>query len=196
MKVLEERLNKIKEELIEMHKISKEAVELCLDSRSLAKVSSIERRADVMNTDIDDSCLVAVALYQPVARDLRFLASVMRLSANYERITDLAEKIAKLENKDAERLKEMQKIVLEMFDIVYEALSEGKTEDLKDRLVEKDDVLDKINKKILEENMEKKVKEAIDTIIAAKHFERIGDILSKNGSRIIYIKEGKRVWIK
>lgn len=44
--------------------------------------------------------------------------------------------------------------------------------------------------------MEKKVKEAIDTIIAAKHFERIGDILSKNGSRIIYIEEGKRVWIK
>ncbi|ADC65131.1 phosphate uptake regulator, PhoU [Ferroglobus placidus DSM 10642] len=196
MKVLEERLNKIKEELIEMHRISKEAVELCLDSRSLAKVSSIERRADVMNTDIDDNCLVAVALYQPVARDLRFLASVMRLSANYERITDLAEKIAKLENKDAERLKEMQETVLEMFDIVYEALSEGKIESLKDRLVEKDDVLDKINKKILEENMEKKVKEAIDTIIAAKHFERIGDILSKNGSRIIYIEEGKRVWIK
>ncbi len=196
MRILEERLNKIKEELIEMHNISREAVELCLDRRSLTKVSSIERRADVMNTDIDDSCLVAVALYQPVARDLRFLASVMRLSANYERISDLAEKIAKLENKDVEKLKEMQKIVLEMFDIVYEALTEGKIESLKDKLVERDDVLDKINRKILEENMERKVKEAIDTIIAAKHFERIGDILSKNGSRIIYIEEGKRVWIK
>ncbi len=196
MKILEERLHKIKEELVEMHVISKQAVELCLDDKSLTRVSDIERRADVMNTDIDDNCLVAVALYQPVARDLRFIASVMRMSTNYERITDLAEKIAKLENKDVSKLREMQEVVLEMFDVVYDALVNENIEGLKERLVERDDVIDKLNKKILEESMDKKVKEAIDTIIAAKHFERIGDILSKNGSRIIYIKEGKRVWIK
>ncbi|WP_456369439.1 phosphate signaling complex PhoU family protein [Geoglobus sp.] len=204
MKVLEERLDRIRSELVELHHLSKKAVELSIAAMyggedEELEVGRIEKQADVMNTDIENDSLSAVALFQPVAKDLRFLSTVMRLSGNYERITDLALKIAQ-STVDSDfcrdKLEEMHATVLEMFDIVENALK-GEVEGMKGELVSRDDridllkreVLDQVEGRVLDRNM-------LGIIFAATHLERIGDILSKNGARIIFIEEGRRVWIK
>ncbi len=204
MKALEERLEKIKGELLELHRLSKRAVELTInaisgDEVSRYEVEKIEKQADVLNTDIENDSLSAVALFQPVAKDLRFLSTVMRLSGNYERITDLAWKVARFrisEGHFAEKLKTMQIIILEMFDIVEKAL-EGDTGRMRDELIFRDDRLDTLKEEVIDDLLGSELThESLSILLSAIHFERIGDILSKNGARIIFINEGRRVWIK
>ena len=204
MRVLEERLDKIKGELIELHRMSKNAVELSLkaalnDDVIRYQVEKIEKQADVLNTDIENDSLAAVALFQPVAKDLRFLSTVMRLSGNYERITDLALKIARFSissKKFVEKLEVMQVIIIEMFDIVERALR-GNTDRMRDELISRDDKLDMLKQEIIDDLLGGELnQENLSILLSAIHFERIGDILSKNGARIIFINEGRRVWIK
>ncbi len=204
MKVLEERLEKIKNELLELHRMSKNAVELSLkaalnDDVTRYQVEKIEKQADVLNTDIENDSLAAVALFQPVAKDLRFLSTVMRLSGNYERITDLALKIARFsisDNEFTEKLLAMQAVILEMFDIVERAI-QGDTDRMRDELISRDDRLDMMKDEIIGGLLGGELsQENLSILLSAIHFERIGDILSKNGARIIFINEGRRVWIK
>ena len=77
--------DKIKDEILKLHQMAEQWY-LCPDAmygdeEKEGKVSEIGKEADVLNTDVDNDCLMAVALYQPVARDLRFVASIMRMSA-------------------------------------------------------------------------------------------------------------------
>lgn len=204
MRVLEERLERIKSELVELHHLSRKAVELSVKAMyggedERFEVGKIEKQADVMNTDIENDSLSAVALFQPVAKDLRFLATVMRLSGNYERITDLALKIARYDVKSdlcRDKIEEMHGTVLEMFDTVEKALK-GEVEGMKGELVSRDDRIDMLKEEVMKE-VDGKVlnRDVLSIIFAATHLERIGDILNKNGARIIFIEEGRRVWIK
>ena len=204
MKVLEERLEKIKRELVELHRLSEKAVELslkaaCGDDVSRYEVEKIEKQADVLNTDIENDSLSAVALFQPVAKDLRFLSTVMRLSGNYERISDLALKIARFnisKSDFVDKLNAMNVIILEMFSIIENAL-EGETDRMRDELIFRDDKLDSLKQEIIDGLVGMELSdENLSILLSAIHFERIGDIFSKNGARIIFINEGRRVWIK
>jgi|GEM_PF-1467340 ABC-type phosphate transport system permease subunit len=38
--------------------------------------------------------------------------------------------------------------------------------------------------------------DAIKTFLVSRYLERIGDIIEKNGARVIFIKEGRKVWVK
>jgi phosphate transport system protein len=40
------------------------------------------------------------------------------------------------------------------------------------------------------------VEDTVDLVFVARHLERIADLLSKIGARLIFIEEGRRVWIK
>lgn len=50
---------------------------------------------DLMEVDIEEECLKALALHQPVAHDLRFIIAVLKVNSDLERIGDLAAGIAK-----------------------------------------------------------------------------------------------------
>jgi phosphate transport system protein len=66
-------------------------------------VDRIEEESDLLNLKIDDNCFKITALQQPVARDLRFIAMMIKISDNYERICDLAQKIADIARKYEEK---------------------------------------------------------------------------------------------
>ncbi|MFP4559216.1 MAG: hypothetical protein ACLFO6_06955, partial [Archaeoglobaceae archaeon] len=40
------------------------------------------------------------------------------------------------------------------------------------------------------------IEDMVDMVLIAMHYERIADLLNKIGSRLIFIEEGRRVWIK
>ncbi|AIY89865.1 phosphate signaling complex PhoU family protein [Geoglobus acetivorans] len=202
MRVLDERLEKIKEEVVELHGIAKNSVELCIDAlfgdeNSAVKIDELERYSDILNTDIENEALGAVALFQPVARDLRFLATIMRISGNYERIVDYALKISRCRaNRFREELEEIRKVLLEMFDILGSAL-QGDVESIADKLMTRDDMIDRKSRDIIDRlKGEEMTDETLCLIFSARFLERIGDILAKTGARILYIEKGRRVWIK
>lgn len=53
-----------------------------------------ERETDVMEVDVEEECLKILALYQPVASDLRMIIAVLKINQDLERIGDLAVHIA------------------------------------------------------------------------------------------------------
>jgi len=212
MKILEEKLKSIKEDVIEIHKLAQKAVDVCIDAlrgdEEKKKIASdMEQIVDVINTDVDCECVSVVALFQPVARDLRFTMSMMRISASYERITDLAQEIANYNvptgfDEVIDIFQKMKSLHLEMFKLIGDALKTGNTDNLKEELTKIDDKIDDLYNKsldVLKETVKKdpqKIDKVIELVFVARHLERIADILSKIGARIIFIEEGVRVWIK
>ena len=63
------------------------------DHTLLQEASRIEREIDAEEVQIEEDCLKLIALYQPVAGDLRFIASVLKINAELERYRILAQDI-------------------------------------------------------------------------------------------------------
>jgi phosphate transport system protein len=65
------------------------------DAAKARKVISTDVLIDQNEVEVEEECLKILALYQPVAGDLRFVAAVIKINSELERIGDLAENIAK-----------------------------------------------------------------------------------------------------
>lgn len=65
------------------------------DTLLAKKIISEDRQIDLLELSIDEDCLRLLALYQPVASDLRFITTAMLISTDMERIGDLTVEIAK-----------------------------------------------------------------------------------------------------
>ncbi len=211
-KTFDAKLDEIRDELIKLAEVAKEAVRISVESlrmrdASLAgKVSELEEKSDLMNLDVEETCMKLTATQQPVARDLRFISTAMRISINFERICDIAEKVAwvgkkRLELPLPEKLMKISGIIQEMIDIDIKAISEKDTK-VVEVLQSKDDEIDAIwresygeFKRMIVENP-KVTNDAIDYLFVANYLERIGDIAAKTGARVVYMLEGRRVWIK
>ncbi len=200
--MIEKRLEALKAEVLELHKLAKKSTEICLEGLKgnddvRRETAKIEQMADVLNTDTDFNCVTAIALYQPVARDLRFIISMMRIAGSYERITDLTQEISMYECSDEfllEKFEGMVDTLLTMFEVIERAY-EGDTENLRKQLWALDDLVDRYYVEAMD-YMSEMCGCSVDWVLTARHLERIGDLLGKVGARIIFIEEGRRVWIK
>jgi len=66
-----------------------------LDEQLAQEVIAQDRRVDLKEIEIEEECLKAMALHQPVAIDLRLLITVLKINNDLERIGDMAVNIAK-----------------------------------------------------------------------------------------------------
>jgi phosphate transport system protein len=65
-----------------------------MDGALARQVAENDDRIDHIEVDLEEECLKVLALYQPVANDLRFIVSVLKINNDLERIADLAVNIA------------------------------------------------------------------------------------------------------
>ena len=132
----------------------REAV-LTLDKELAQQVIVRERRVNAFELKIDSDVEDVIALYNPVAIDLRFVLAMLKINTNLERLGDFAEGIARFVVKSEEpvldeellkrlRLEEMQKQVLSMLEVAKRALNEESLE-LATSVFAKDNLLDEIN---------------------------------------------------
>ena len=93
-KILDKGIEGIIDEVLTISKITSETVDLAIKSlknRDLGLYSAVvkkEEESDLLNLKIDDDCFRITALQQPVAKDLRCIATMIKISDNYERICD------------------------------------------------------------------------------------------------------------
>lgn len=91
-----EKLEALKGRLLIMGGLAEERLRLAMralvdrDHDRLADVISGDARIDELQMEIDDRCFTLLALYQPVAVDLRTIVSTLKISADLERVGDLA----------------------------------------------------------------------------------------------------------
>ncbi len=214
-KVFQMELDRLETDVIKMAQLTRDAVSLSVDSlknqdvEMAARVIEIEENSDVLNIEISDRGMMLTATQQPVARDLRFISSMMKISDSFERICDYAEKIARITMKSAHKpllrplvdIPRMSDNIQTMIDLDIDAIQNrdaGPTE----RLSPLDDVIDALYQTLYTEllnfmiNDTTTIDDATDLLFVARYLERIGDITCKIGSMIVFMLEGKRVWIK
>lgn len=100
-KHLERELDRLKQLIYTLGARVDENLELAVksfqdsDIELAKKVIADDFEIDDLEVEVEEECLKALALYQPVAIDLRFIIAVMKMNSDLERIGDLAADIAK-----------------------------------------------------------------------------------------------------
>ena len=154
---------------------------------------------DDMEYVIEERCLKLIALQAPMAKDLRFIATAMKIITDLERIADHAVDIAKITIRLAD-----ETYIKELIDIprmgeittrmIKESIDAYVNQDAeKAREVAKiDDEVDALHKQIFRELLlimmedPKKISQATNFLFVSKSLERIGDYVTNICERIIY----------
>lgn len=170
------------------------------------EVVSTEKRVNAFELKIDRDCEDILALFAPVAIDLRFLLAVLKINMNLERTGDIAEGIAKFvidlpEDFDVQLLEITR--VIEMFkqgnEMVAEVMDAFEKEDtvLARKVFKKDDLLDQINAEaanVVAEYIQKnpsKTASALYILSSIRKLERVGDQAKNMAEEIIFYSEAK-----
>jgi phosphate transport system protein len=212
MKQLEKELDAIKTELINMWELVSAQVSSsreCLTEfdKDLAREIQVkEKRVNSVELNIDQDCENVFALYAPVAVDLRFLLSILKINSNLERVGDIADGIAKHiikaevcfkpELLGATRIMEMFDVGLNMLKITLLAFEREDTV-LARSIFKMDEVLDDINTKAnvyiidyLKKSPED-LDQALYVLSIIRKLERVGDQVKNIAEEIIFYLEAK-----
>jgi phosphate transport system protein len=101
MKHLQRETDRLKRKILALGALVEDNLRLAfqaIEQRDAAKARRVietDVLIDQNEVEIEEECLKILALYQPVAGDLRFVAAVIKINSELERIGDLAENIAK-----------------------------------------------------------------------------------------------------
>ncbi len=212
MTQLETELGQLKEEVKNMWGLVRSQLLKALSSlinfdKDLAReVVLMEKRVNATELKIDRDCENILALYTPVAIDLRFLLAVLKINSNLERIGDIAEGIAKYmlsaEKEftqsllDATELIEMYRESIIMLEETLEAFTNEDTA-LARSVFKKDEYLDNINIKINERLCEylktssDDLDQALYVLSIVRKLERVGDQSKNIAEEIIFYIEAK-----
>jgi phosphate transport system protein len=172
----------------------------------VADVISGDARINDLQIEIDNSCFTVMALYQPVAVDLRTIVSTLKINADLERVGDLAVNIGEATRRYLQHppvkplidLPRMGELALKM---LRESLDAFVATDvsLAKRVLRQDDWLDALKDQILRELLtfmlcdRKHIEPAIDLILISRHLERVGDHATNVAEDVIFIVEARDV---
>lgn len=97
---LQREIDKLKRQFLGLSAMVEEAVQKAVesatrrDSELARQVIAEDKGIDQREVDIEEECLKMLALYQPVAADLRLIVTILKMNDELERIADLAANIA------------------------------------------------------------------------------------------------------
>lgn len=208
----DEQLGQLNREVIAMGALCEEAIALAaraiLDKNlSLAsQVRPLEGEVDRKERDIETLCMRLLLQQQPVARDLRQISAALKMISDLERIGDQAADIAELaayliqhQGLQSDLIGHMAREVIRMVTESTEAFAQKDTE-LANAVIRRDDAVDDLFSQIkstlitlIAENPEEG-EYAIDLLMAAKYFERIGDHAVNVAEWVLYSVTGIHCW--
>jgi phosphate transport system protein len=184
--------------------ISKSITALINRDTALAqRVIANDSEIDAMEVEVEEECLKILALYQPVAADLRFVVAVLKINNDLERMGDLARNIAKrvtqLEGGDPYDLPpEIRTMATQAQEMVRQCLDAVVKRDptLARQVREEDDIVDEARQRIQRRVMQgiKEHPENVENLLrinsVAKHIERIADMATNIAEDVVYMVEG------
>lgn len=206
----DEELKQLKNKLLEMAGAVEQAIYHSVkslvnrDEKLVKEVIANDRKINDLELEIEDLCLKLIALHQPMAVDLRFIAAAMKINNDLERMGDqavnIAERAADLLTKsplkplmDIPRMAELaQKMVKDSIDAFVNGDAAAAQE-----ICRRDSAVDSLNDKVLQEMLSAMhsdsatVERAVDLILVGRHLERIADHATNIAEEVVYITEGK-----
>jgi phosphate transport system protein len=213
MPAIEPELQALKDNLHDMLTLVKNQVVKCKDAIekkdvSLAEeVMDDERRVNIQELAIDRDCESILALYTPVATDLRLVLATLKITNDLERIGDNAKGLAKflLSNiKESHNwlndfhVTEMLDVLISMLKDMGEALRKDDTR-LALKTTKKDEALNEFNKKAFKTTAElikshpHDAKTLLTLFSLIRDLERAGDLTKNIAEEIVFHIEAKVV---
>jgi len=205
-------LHKLKEEVISMGSLVSKAIGdsvLSLKNRDVGlaqKVIEMDREIDSMDHKIEEDCMRLLALQQPMARDLRLIISVLKMSIDLERMGDLALEIAVITKitasvppvkplVDIPRMSDICQDMLKNLMIAFENKDVEAAKVVAKRDDEIDMLFDQVRRELISYMIEdpKKITGAQHLNFAARYLERIGDHITNLSENVVFMVTGERV---
>lgn len=175
------------------------------DLSGAERVISDDPQVDALREDLEERTFQMIARQQPVATDLRLLVTTLHLSADLERMGDLARHIAKVarmrypelavpeEVRDV--ISQMGTVALSLVEKVADVI-EGRDVALAQALEAEDDSMDALHRKLftllLSPNWTHGVESAIDMTLLGRYYERYADHAVSVAQRVVFIVTGER----
>lgn len=214
MSHLDEELKKLKADIVEMWNLVISQLESAriaiedFDKEKVAEVMTNEKRVDAYELKINMDCENILALFNPLANDLRFVLAVLKINYNLERIGDYARSIAKLMKNSGKpfsksslgeaKIHSMFLVSLEMLTDALDAFEKENNQKAM-ALFQKDEKLDEVNKnanKIIASLIKddpKDIMNALDLLSVIRKLERVGDQTKNISEEIVFYIEAKQI---
>jgi len=205
----QEELEALQNRLLEMAGVVESAIHSSVrslvnsDEKEAARVLEHEERINHMEIEIDEHATRLMALYQPMAKDMRFLTAAIKINSDLERMGDLAVNVAERSLSLA-----LQPPVKPLIDIPHMAdLVESMVQKCLDAFVrrdgdvaravlESDDAVDDLKDSIYEELMQfmesdpSTIRRAVDLMFVAHNLERIADHATNISEDVLFLVKG------
>ena len=205
-------LDDLKQKLLAMGGLAEQAVERAArayQSRDLSLCEMVlrdESRINAAEREVDELAVDLLAMQQPMAVDLRFVISCIKINADLERVGDQAVNIAERVMDLAARpdsiievdIPRMAQLSISM---VHDALNAFLTADvaMAQTVLERDDLVDNMNREIFETvdaDMGKSTsnhRHLLDTLVVARNLERVADHATNIAEDVIFWVRGADV---
>lgn len=168
-------------------------------------VIAADEQVDALQVDIEERSFGLIARQQPVATDLRVIITGLRMTADLERMGDLARHVAKLARMRYPRSAipaELRGTIVEMGQVAERIVAKTgsviATRDLAlaAELETDDDVMDQLHRTLfavlLSPDWEHGVETAIDVTLCGRYYERFADHAVSVARRVVYLVTGER----
>jgi phosphate transport system protein len=207
---LQRELEKIKKRILSLGALTEERVHRTAeaiynrDAAAAEKIIESDWEIDEMEVEVEEECLKILALYQPVAVDLRFLVATIKINNDLERIGDeavnISERVVTMTKRPdpgfvfdympmAEKSQSMLKMSLDALvnldiDLAYKVIT---LDDEVDAI--KEEAYDKVKAAIKEKP--DRVGYMINLLLISRHLERLADHCTNIAEEVIYLIEGE-----
>jgi len=206
----DEQLEELNGMLIEMGAMIEKAISHATSAimqrdADLAKQAiAMDAEVDQMEKDIEAMCLQLLLRQQPVARDLRLISAALKMITDMERIGDQAADISEIvtylsQKKLIMKLEHIPQMAEATSKMVTESVEAYVKKDLKlaQKVIADDDVVDDLfnalRADLIEviQNSKSKAEQALDIMMIAKYFERIGDHATNIAEWVVFSITGE-----
>lgn len=212
MAIFDEELKAFREKVLKLGYMVEDAIRDSVkslverDSALAREVIKGDHLINALEVKIDEECIRLIALRQPVARDLRFITTTMKITTDLERMGDLAENICEraLELNEKPQLKpfvnipRMAEITQSMVRDALDAFVTGCSQ-LPYEVIKRDDEVDDLTVRNFEELLPLMIQDskiiplALKRTYVAKYLERIADHATNIAEMVIYMCKGKLI---
>ena len=189
----DEQLELLNRELIEMGALCEQAISMAAralmsgDTKLAAQITPLDGEIDQMERDVESRCLKLLLQQQPVAKDLRQVSAALKMVTDMERIGDQASDIAEIigflhgrGGEDCAFIGQMGEATIRMVSDSIDAFVRRDTK-LAEEVIAHDDIVDAYFLKVKTALIQYIAASpddgeyALDLLMIAKYFERIGD---------------------
>lgn len=208
----DEELNELKEKILEMGSIAEKMVDYAIKAlvenkeELIQEVINRENEVNHLHLEIDEICLRLLALYQPLAVDLRFITSAMKINSDLERIGDLAINTAGnistlIKQASLKPYVDIPRMSLLSREMVTKSLDAfvNRDAELARSVVLMDDEVDNLKDQLFRELLtfmlsdSHNIERSLEILLISRHLERIGDHATNIAEDVIFMVLGKDI---